>query len=133
MNPRDEPPKIQDRVILTSDWCTSVIVPEIADGVDRSNPGIYQWTIEGAGIYIGKYSNIRRPLKEYQRNVKRLLNGLHYRKGKPDGFRHIHHALAEAVRGKRKITLTILENQPKEKLTQREKDLIREIKPNLNR
>ena len=133
MCPCDEFHNVQDRTNLSLDWCTHAIVPEVAPGVGCSSPGIYQWTIDGVGIYIGKYSNIRRPLKEYQRNVKRLLNGLHYRKGKPDKFRVIHCALAEAVRTNRKITLTILENQPREKLHGREKDLIREMKPILNR
>ena len=30
-----------------------------AEGVDRCQPSIYRWTIEGAGVYIGQYTRIR--------------------------------------------------------------------------
>jgi hypothetical protein len=39
---------------------------EIAEGVDLDRPGIYEWIIEGAGRYIGKYTHISRPFKEYK-------------------------------------------------------------------
>jgi hypothetical protein len=45
----------------------------VADGVDRNQPGIYEWNIEGVGIYIGKYNSIRRPMREYVLNVERVL------------------------------------------------------------
>jgi hypothetical protein len=69
----------------------------IAEGADKARPGLYEWHIDGVGSYIGKYQRIRRPLKEYERNLARLLSGLPYRKSKPDGFRRIHRELAEAV------------------------------------
>jgi hypothetical protein len=105
------------------EWCTVNVVP----GVDREKAGIYEWHIEGVGTYIGKYKRIRRPTKEYRRNVARLLNDLPYRKGKPDGFRRIHRELFAAHRAGTKITLTILENVADAALRAlRESALIRE-------
>ena len=108
--------------VLPAAWFTCVI----AAGVACTKPGIYQWTIEGVGTYIGKFGRIRRPTKEYGRNVARLLAGLPYRLGKPDQFRAIHHALADAVRAGRVITLTILENAEPDEINRRERDLIAE-------
>ena len=98
----------------------------IADGADCSRPGLYEWHIEGVGRYIGKFKRINRPRKEYGRNVARLINGLPYRKGKPDGFRRIHVELAQAVRSGRRIELTILENPPLADINRRELELIAE-------
>jgi hypothetical protein len=94
-------------------------------------PVFYIWTIEDAGVYVGKYKNIHRPRREYRRNVERLLSGEPYRKNKPDKFRRIHHALANAVREGKRLTLTILENPLPENLNARERELILKI-GNLN-
>jgi hypothetical protein len=98
----------------------------IADGADCSRPGLYEWHIEGVGRYIGKFKRINRPLKEYGRNIVRLVSGLPYRKGKPDSFRRIHIELAQAVRSGRRIELTILENPPLADINRREQELIAE-------
>lgn len=105
---------------LPAAWCQAVYAP----GVDTSRPGIYQWTIEGVGTYIGKYTRIKRPMAEYKRNVERLMADLEYRKGNPDGYRRIHRELRCAVRHKRPITLVILENPPAGELNRRERELI---------
>jgi hypothetical protein len=104
---------------------------ETARGADCSRPGLYEWHIDGRGSYIGKYTHISRPTKEYGRNVRRLLNGQHYRKGKPDRFRRIHRELVDAVRGGRRIRLIILENPPDHEINRRERQLIEE-RGNLN-
>jgi hypothetical protein len=114
-------------MMLAKDWCAVVI----ASGVDCLKPGIYRWEIEGAGVYIGKYTRIRRPTKEYRRNVVRILKRLpsHH----PDGrFRRVHHALAEAVKEGRRITLTILANAEPADLNRREQEFIRSEGANLN-
>jgi hypothetical protein len=106
--------------------------------VDLTRSGIYRWVIEGAmpdgsdGIYIGKYSRIRRPTKEYRRNVARIQKGLesHHKSGK---FRRVHHALADAIRDGRRITLTILANANRgDDLNQCEQAFIRSERANLN-
>jgi hypothetical protein len=104
----------------------------VACGVDRNKPGIYEWRIEAVGTYIGKYTHIRRPLREYARNVARRLAGQWYRKNNTNGFRRIHVELAQAVKSKQRITLTILENVAPARLNQREHHLIRARGATLN-
>ncbi len=112
---------------LTKDWCVEVLGP----GVDPSKAGIYHWQIEGGGTYIGKYTSIRRPREEYRRNVQRILDCR--RSHHPHGnFRRIHHALAEAVRAGRRITLTILINAEQADLNRLEQEFILSERPTLN-
>jgi hypothetical protein len=110
---------------LPADWHTLIV----AEGAFLTLPGIYQWEIEkpeGVACYIGKYTRQSRPLRAYRRNVERLIGGLPYRKGAPDGFRLIHHELARAVQDRQRITLTILENPPTSDIWRREAEIIRE-------
>ena len=107
---------------LPADWYRYVV----ATGAREDVPGIYEWRIDGVGIYIGKFKRIRRPTREYGLNVQRILRGQPYRKGKPAQFRHIHRALEEAYRAGLPITLTILENPPVEEINRREAELIQE-------
>jgi len=112
---------------LPLDWCTPIVAP----GVDLAKPGIYKWEIEGDGVYIGKYSKASRPTREYRRNVIRILN--EKKSHHPDGsFRRVHEALAQAVRDKRKITLTILANADKADLNRTEQQFIQSENANLN-
>lgn len=99
---------------------------EVVDGATLDAPGIYEWTIEGGGRYIGKFTRKSRPLRHYHRNVIRLITGHPYRLNKPDGFRLIHRELAKAATAGRDITLTILENPAPTNLVRRERELIKE-------
>ncbi|HKR42537.1 MAG TPA: hypothetical protein VJU59_23180 [Paraburkholderia sp.] len=92
-----------------------------ANGVDDTRRLLYLWEIHDASTgvllasYVGKAENgIARRRREYSSNVSRLLGGLPYRKGNPDGFRSIHRALADAVRLNHRITLRLLRNVPRE-------------------
>jgi hypothetical protein len=113
--------------MLPPDWCAPVICP----GVDLAKPGIYRWVIDGAGVYIGKYTTASRPTQEYRRNVIRILTEQpsHHPNGK---FRRVHEELAKAVREGRRITLTILANAEKPDLNRVEQEFIRSEKANLN-
>ena len=115
------------RLALASDWHVETIAP----GVDINRPGLYEWRIEGTGSYIGQYRWISRPRREYWLNVARLINGLPYRKGNPDGFRRIHRELAAALMDGRRIELVVPENGERPALNNRERELIRE-RGNLN-
>ena len=86
----------QEIVILPHDWFTYVL----PSGVREDRPGIYEWRIEGVGVYIGKYTRISRPKKQYTRNVSNLANRLPYRPRNPNGFRRIHKELERSERGK---------------------------------
>ncbi len=85
--------------------------------VDTERGLIYMWEIRDTkedmllGRYVGKSSKGGgRPLTHYTRNVTNLLAGKPYRKENPDGFRRIHHALADAARRGARITLVFLAN-----------------------
>lgn len=96
----------------------------VADGVSLDSPGIYAWKIESIGVYVGKYTHSSRPLREYNRNVTRLLGGKSYRRQNPAGFRRVHRALARAVADGLSIELHILENCSASDLNEREKHFI---------
>ncbi len=124
MTGNEHPPCLEHNPapVLPRDWYRYCLAPGVVDRL----PGIYEWHIEGVGSYIGQYSRIGRPTKEYGRNVARILNGTTYHvKGRD--FRCIHHALHVAHRDGRQITLTILENVvPKIERNHRERELIAE-------
>jgi hypothetical protein len=76
-------------------------------------------------------TRIRRPTKEYRRNVLRILAGLlsHHKNGQ---FRRVHHAMADAVREGRHIRLTILANADPADINKTERAFILSECANLN-
>ena len=90
-------------------------------------PGIYRFTIEGEGIYVGRYTRSSRVLKEYVRNVEKQKSRRPYRPQDPNGFRFVHVALFRAVEDGRNIHLEIVENVPVERLNERERYWIEQI------
>lgn len=115
-------------IVLPKDWHTYVLT----EGVREDRPGIYEWRIEGVGVYVGKYTRISRPKKQYGRNLFNILNSKPYRPRNPNGFRRVHRELERAYRERRTITLTILENVSPAELNRRERELIVERRANLN-
>jgi hypothetical protein len=115
--------------ILPTNWRRLVVT----DGVDLTKPGLYEWRIEGVGVYIGKYTDISRPTRAYDKHVENLLNGkMKYRPSNPTGYRRIHHALIKAHLEGRQVTLTIIENAEKVNINYRERTLILERNATLN-
>ncbi|CAE6862670.1 hypothetical protein R75465_07750 [Paraburkholderia aspalathi] len=112
----------------------------VTNGTDESQPLLYQWEIQDVqtgevlGRYVGKArAGSRRPRCHYARNVRRLLAGLPYRKNKPEAFRVVHHALADAVRRGDRITLTLLRNiSPGEDINEAERVTISALNCTLN-
>lgn len=94
--------------------------------VDIDLPGIYEWQIEGVGSYIGKSKRLKKRLREYPNNVRKLIAGLPYRASKPQSFRLIHHELHRAQEEKRQIVFTVVENCPLAELSEREQFWIAE-------
>lgn len=112
--------------VLQKDWFTEELVPN----VDASLPGIYQWRVNGYSIYVGQYSRSNRPRRHYSQNLSNLLNGLPYRKGKPDKFRQVHHDLKRAYIAGSTITLRLIENHlAKDERNKRERELIAQHEP----
>lgn len=100
----------------------------LAPDVREDRPGIYEWRIielvDGRlrfVAYVGKYTRINRPKKQYTRNVSRLDSGRPYRKAKPDGFRCVHRELLRAFQARVRIELHILENAERAWLDARER------------
>lgn len=95
-----------------------------AEDADPQVPGIYEWQIPEVGCYVGQYSTRSRPLKQYLRNVQRLLTGRPYRPKKPNGFRLIHRELAFALLSGTIVNLFYLENhREKHVRNRREREL----------
>jgi hypothetical protein len=94
------------RIAFSTDW----FAQQISDHINLDAPGIYEWRIEGVGVYIGNSNHLRRRLKEYLNNVRNIVSGLPYRKNNPDGFRVVHHHLYEVWKRRSAVTWTVLEN-----------------------
>lgn len=83
--------------------------------IDKDLPLIYMWEIvldnRLVGRYVGKSKNgSDRPELDYKNNVRKLIEGIPYRRGNPDGFRKIHYALHKALDDSSVITLFLLCN-----------------------
>lgn len=91
----------------------------ITEGVDTDLPGIYEWRIEGAGSYIGRYTYSSRPFGDYARHVRDLFLGDIYKPSDPDGWRRIHHELYAALLDGREIELIFVENCSADDLNER--------------
>jgi len=101
--------------------------------INESLPLIYMWEIRDRdgqlrGRYVGKAkAGAGRPLMHYKRNVRNILLNRPYRKGKPDGYRRVHVALAEAQRDGMEVTLHFLCNvSADDDINEVERRLIRE-------
>ncbi len=78
--------------------------------INMDAAGIYQWSIDGIGVYIGKALHLRKRLRAYPRNVRAMLEGRHWH-GNPDReYRKIHKALRDAYVAGTQVTVSVLEN-----------------------
>lgn len=110
------------------DWVTFDLPPD----ADLAGSGIYLWTI-GTASYVGKAKHISSRRWEYMNNVRKIEAGLPYRKGRPDGFRAVHRALAEAKSAGQTIVWKLLERcEPGPVLLERERHWIAVLRPTLN-
>ena len=80
-----------------------------ADPSQLASAGIYEWRIEGVGLYVGQSRRLASRLREYPNNVRKLIAKAPYRKGKPDGFRAIHKSLMDAHERKIAVAFSVLE------------------------
>lgn len=100
--------------------------PEEVGGV-TAKPVIYRFTIDEKWTYVGRFTRASRPLKEYERNVRKLIEGRPYRPLRPDRFRAIHRALFWAHSERRPIKLEKIENVKRDQLNERERHWISKI------
>lgn len=102
--------------IMRSDWWAIADQSDIAiDGA-----GIYEWRIGDRFLYIGKSKRLPRRIREYPNNVRKLLAGEPYRKGKPAQYRRIHIEMGRAHDERVPVIVAILENCETTILNQRE-------------
>jgi hypothetical protein len=91
---------------LRDDWYQKINL----DQFDLDQAGIYEWRIDGIGLYVGKAKRLRSRLRAYPNNVRRMLQGLHWH-GNPDrSYRPIHLDLRYGYDNGNLISLSILEN-----------------------
>jgi hypothetical protein len=112
---------------------SDAFTPEFPPYIGRSEAGIYLWEIEGIGRYVGKATRLRSRFNEYKNNVRKIVENRPYRKGKPDKFRRIHRALAEAYLGGRPVAYSVIETcAAGGVLLERERYWIATLSPALN-
>lgn len=98
-------------------WWSATFPPNI----DLDLPGIYEWEVPGIGLYIGKSKRLRRRIREYPNNVRKLLAGAPYRRNNHSAFRVVHHEMLRAYHHNLNVTVTILENCEQPELSTRER------------
>ena len=95
-----------ERVVLRDGW----YIKNVPDDVDLNATGIYEWRIEGVGVYVGKAKRLKDRMSAYPRNVRRMLEGRPWRQGKlQNGYRRVHHALRRAHDEGHVVTFSVLE------------------------
>lgn len=80
------------------------------EGFDLEKPGIYEWRIEGVGAYVGKALTLRKRIRAYPNNVRRMLKGLHWHGDPTREYRPIHKALHAAHIAGTPVQISVLES-----------------------
>lgn len=110
-----------------------VLFPGFPARIGRDEAGIYPWEIEGAGRYVGKATRPRGRFNEHSNNVRKIAEGRPYRRSKPDEFRRIHRALAQAHIDGRAMTYSVVETcEAGTVLLERERHWIALLRPTPN-
>jgi hypothetical protein len=86
----------------------------------NNSSGIYEWRIDGVGVYVGQAKRLSSRMRAYPNNVRRILDKLPWRKNSKRDFRCVHHALRAAYEVGTPVTFTVLENCPPQLLNERE-------------
>ena len=87
--------------------------------------GVYQWSIEGVGVYVGKAKVLRDRLRAYPRNVLAMIEGRSWHGNPAREYRAIHKALREAHDAETLVTVTVLEVCDPDIRAERERHWIR--------
>jgi hypothetical protein len=81
-----------------------------APNFDRNRSGIYEWRIDGVGVYVGQAKDLAKRMRAYPNNVRKILAKLPWRKGSDRPYRPVHYALRDAHDADKEVTFSILEN-----------------------
>lgn len=107
---------IETSVTLRDGW----FISEFAAHVDLAGSGIYEWRIEGIGLYTGKARKLSSRIHAYPRNLRNLIAGKPWHGNPTRSYRPIHLALRDAYEQGRRVTVTVLEmcnSQPETRLS----------------
>ena len=93
------------RITLRENWYTR----QIDASFDTKLAGIYEWRIEGIGIYVGKARELHSRIGNYPNNVRRMMEGLPWHGDPTKKYRPIHHALRRAYDEGLEVSVVVLE------------------------
>ena len=93
------------KIKLRPDWYSKAF----DEGYDTSCAGVYEWRIEHTGLYIGKAKVLRKRVRNYPNNVRRMLEGLPWHGNPSRDYRPIHYALRKAYDDGLVVSVSILE------------------------
>lgn len=71
--------------------------------------GIYEWSIKGVGVYVGKAKMLRKRLRDYPKNVRAMIEGRPWHGNPAKEYRDIHKALRAAYDAGTPVIVTVLE------------------------
>jgi len=83
--------------------------PVYDDELDLKQSGIYEWRIEGVGLYVGKAKTLRSRIRHYPNNVRRMIDGKPWRGNSNRDFRDVHYHLRQAYDDGTGVTVAVLE------------------------
>jgi hypothetical protein len=112
--------EVSMRQKLREDWYRREIDP--STNLDAA--GVYQWSIEGVGVYVGKAKKLRTRLSAYPRNVLAMLEGRSWHGDATKDYRQIHHKLRAAYETGKVVMVTVLETCEPEVRANRERHWI---------
>jgi hypothetical protein len=93
---------------------------DIGLNIDLKSSGIYEWRIDGIGVYIGKALKLNSRIRAYPNNVRRMIAGLHWHGDATKDYRKIHKALRQAHDHGLLVTVSVLENCSRDRRLERE-------------
>jgi uncharacterized protein YfaQ (DUF2300 family) len=94
------------------------------DGFDLNSAGVYEWRVGSAALYVGKAKVLRRRLRDYPNNVRRMLQGLPWHGDVTKPYRLIHVALRSAYEQKLPVVVRVVENCDPDTRSERERHWI---------
>ncbi|WP_174285623.1 hypothetical protein [Sphingomonas bacterium] len=90
---------------LRRDWFHLIVDAS----VNMDGAGVYQWSIEGEGLYVGKAKVLRKRLRDYPQNVRSMIEGRFWHGDPTKDYRAIHHQLRKAYDAEICVVVTVLE------------------------
>lgn len=93
--------------------------------INMNDAGVYQWSIEGVGVYVGKAKVLRTRLPAYPRNVLAMIENRPWHGNPARKYRDIHNALRKAHDAGTFVTVTVLETCDPSVRAERERHWIR--------